>query len=168
MTEAEPIKQEIKEDDSTDIKEYDITEIVNLKEHSKPMIEPPSLEEDILGNENNKENILSSIDSVIFQKWHTEITLVINKEYFLTEIALIDSGADMDYIQERLIPLKYYEKSSERLIQANGEKLIINYKIPIVHICHDGIYFETVFVLIKDLLSKIILEIPFMTLIYPF
>ena len=66
------------------------------------------------------------------------------------------------------IPFKYHEKSSERLIQANGEKLIINHKIPNVHICHDGIYFETVFVLIKDLPSKIILGTPFMALLYPF
>ena len=45
----------------------------------------------------------------------------------------------MNCIQEGLIPLKYYEKSSERLTQANGEKLIINYKIPNVHICNDEI-----------------------------
>ena len=64
----------------------------------------------------------------------------------------------MNCIQEGLIPLKYYEKSSERLTQANGEKLIINYKIPSVHICNDGVCFETVFVLIKDLSSKIILD----------
>ena len=63
----------------------------------------------------------------------------------MIEIALIDSGADINFIQEELIPFKYHEKSSERLIQANGEKLIINHKIPNVHICHDGIYFETVF-----------------------
>ena len=43
----------------------------------------------------------------------------------MTEIALIDLGADMNSIQEGLIPLKYYEKSSERLTQANGENLII-------------------------------------------
>ena len=91
----------------------------------------------------NRQNFLSLIDKVIFQKWHTEITLIINKEFSLIEIALTELGADMNYIQERLIPLKYYKKSSERLIQANGEKLIINYKIPIVHICYDGIYFET-------------------------
>ena len=54
--------------------------------------------------------------------------------FSLTEIALIDSGADMNCVQEGLIPLKYYEKSSERLTQANWEKLIINYKIPTVHI----------------------------------
>ena len=83
----------------------------------------------------------------------------------MTKIALTDSGADM----KRLIPLKYYERSSDRLIQANGEKLIINYKIPIVCIrCHDRIYFEIAFVLIKDFPFKIILGTPFMNLIYPF
>ena len=94
---------------------------------------------------------MSLIDRVIFRKWHIEITLVINKEFSLTEIALIDSGADMNCIQEGLILLKYYEKSSERLTQANGENLIINFKIPNVHICNDGVCFETSFILIKDL-----------------
>ena len=66
------------------------------------------------------------------------------------------------------MPLKYYEKSSERLTQANGENLIINYKIPNAYICNDGVCFETVFVLIKDLSSKIILGNPFIALLYPF
>ena len=136
-----------------------------MKEFSKPTIDPPSLEKDILENDNNKHNFLSLIDRVIFQKWHTEITLVINKEFLLTEVALINLG---NCIQEGLIPSKYYEKSSERLTQANGEKLIINYKIPNVHICNDGICFETIFVLIKDLSTKIILRNPFMALLYPF
>ena len=85
----------------------------------------------------------------------------------MIEIALIDSGADMNCIQEGLIPLKYNKKLSERLIQANGENLIIN-KIPNVHICHDEVYFETAFVLIKDLPSKIILGTPFMALLHTF
>ena len=58
MTEAKMIKQEIREiieDSSTDINENNIAEIINLKEHSKPMIDPPSLEEDILDNDNNKQ-----------------------------------------------------------------------------------------------------------------
>ena len=110
---------------------------------------------------------LSLNDKVIFQKWHTGITLVINKEFSLIEIALVDSGADKNCIQEGLIPLKYNKRLSERIIQANGENLIIN-KIPNVHICHDGIYFETIFVLNKDLPSKINLGISFMTLLYPF
>ena len=54
-------------------------------------------------------------DRVIFQKWYTEITLIINKEFSLTEIALVDSGADKNCIQG-LISLKYNKKLSERLI----------------------------------------------------
>ena len=156
--------KEIKEENPTNINEHNI-----VKEFSNSMIDPfdPPTDKINVSNNSNKidrQSFLSSIDRVILQKWHTDIT----KQFSLTEIALTDSGADMDYIQERLIPLKYYEKSSERLIQANGEKLIINYNIPNVHICHDRIYFETAFVLIKDFPSKIILGTPFMALIYPF
>ena len=64
------------------------------------MIDPPLLEKDILDNEDNRQNFLSLIDRVIFSKMHTEITLVINKEFSLIEVALIDSGADMNCIQE--------------------------------------------------------------------
>ena len=91
MTEAKMVKQEIKEikeDNSIDINEQNIAEIIKLKELSKPITELPLLEKD---NDNTKQKILSLINRVIFQKWHTEITLVINKEFSLTEIALIDS-----------------------------------------------------------------------------
>ena len=132
MTKVKIVKQEIQEDNSTNIDEQNIAEIINLKEFSNPMIDPLSLEKDA----HNRQNFLSLTDKVIFQKWHIEITLVINKEFSLTKIALIDSSADMNCIQEGLIPLRYYEKSSDRLAQANREKLIINYKIPNVHICN--------------------------------
>ena len=177
------VKQEIKEDNSTDIDEQNIAEIVNLKNYSIPLtdspvidiimtnlLDPPTNKDvtDINEIDNNRKNSLNLIDRVIFKKWHIKITLVINKEFSLTEIALIDSGADMNCIQEGLIPFKYYEKSSERLTQANGEKLIINYKIPNVYICNNRICFEIVFVLIINLPSKIILGSPFMALLYPF
>ena len=84
MTEAKMVKQEIKdikEDNSTEINEQNITEIINLKELSKLVTEPPSLEKDNLDNDNNKQNLLSLMDRVTFQKWHTEITLEINKEF---------------------------------------------------------------------------------------
>ena len=91
---------------------------------------------------------------------------MINKDFSLTKVTLTDSRDDnMNCRQEGLIPLKYYEKSSKRLTQANRENLIINYKIPNVYICNDEICFETV--LIKDLSSKVILRNPFMFLIYP-
>ena len=44
MIEAKIVKQEIKEDNSTNIDEQNIAKIINLKEFSKPMIDPPSLE----------------------------------------------------------------------------------------------------------------------------
>ena len=44
MTEAKILKQEIEEDNSTRIDEQNIAEIINLKEFSNPMIDPPSLE----------------------------------------------------------------------------------------------------------------------------
>ena len=114
MIETKMVKQEIKEDNSTNIDEQNIAEIINLIELFKPMIDPPPpplLENDA----HNRHNFFSLIDRVIFQKWHTEITLVINKEFSLIEIALIDSGADMKCIQEWLISLKYYERLYERL-----------------------------------------------------
>ena len=46
MIEAKIVKQEIKEDNSTNIDEQNIAKIINLKEFSKPMIEPPLLEKD--------------------------------------------------------------------------------------------------------------------------
>ena len=116
------IKLEIKEieDNSTDINEQNIVEIVNLTGFTTIdiiMTNPP-LEKEISHDQeidHNKHNILSLIDSVIFQKWYTEVTLVINKEFSLTKVALIDSGVNMNCIQEGLISLKYYEKSSKRL-----------------------------------------------------
>ena len=128
MIEVKMVKQEIKEikkDNSTDINEWNIAEIVNLIGFptTNIIITDPSLEKEISHDQeidHNKHNIFSLIDRVIFQKWHTEVTLVINKESSLTEVALIDSGIDMNCIHEELISLKYY-RSSERLNQ------ILNY-----------------------------------------
>ena len=67
MAEAKMVKQkikEIKEDNSTDIDEQNIAEIINLKEFSKPMIDLPLLEKD----DGNRQNFLGLIDRVIFFK----------------------------------------------------------------------------------------------------
>ena len=44
-------------------------------------------------------------------------------------ITMIDSGANMNCIQERLIPSKYFEKSTERLVSANGSQMKIKYEL---------------------------------------
>ena len=73
-----------------------------------------------------KDEFLSIIDRKIFQKWYTEITLVVHKEFSLIVVALVDSGVDMNCIQEGLIPSKYYESTTDRLTQANGDRLKIS------------------------------------------
>ena len=88
--------------------------------------------------ENDKDEFLNIIDRMIFQKWYTEITLVVHKEFSLTVIALVDSGADMNYIQEGLIPSKYYESTTDRLTQATGDRLKISNKQTKAYIYNNG------------------------------
>ena len=57
----------------------------------------------------HKDEFSNIIDRMIFQKWYTKITLVVHKEFLITVVALVDPGADMNCIQEGLIPAKYYE-----------------------------------------------------------
>ena len=64
-----------------------------------------SLTDSFLPDRNNytdkssyKDEFLNKIDKMIFQKWYTEITLLVHKEFSLTIIALVDSGADMNCI----------------------------------------------------------------------
>ena len=63
---------------------------------------------------------LSLIHKLIPPKWFTKVKIVISPDYHFTVIAVIDSGADMNCIQEGLIPSKYFEKSTERLVSTNG------------------------------------------------
>ena len=62
-----------------------------------------------------KDEFLNIIARMIFQKWYIEVTLVVHKEFSLTVVALVDSGADMNYIHEGLIPSKYFESMIDRL-----------------------------------------------------
>ena len=68
MTKAKMVKQEIKEDNSIDINEQNIAGIINSKEFSKPMTEPPSLKKDNLNNDSNRQNTLSLTNKVIINK----------------------------------------------------------------------------------------------------
>ena len=116
-----------------------------------------------------KDEFLNIIDRMIFQKWYTEITLVVHKEFSLTVVALVDSGADMNCIQEGLIPSKYYESTTDRLTQANsGDRLKISNKLTKTYIYNNGINFRTPLFLANKLSSKAILGNPFLALLYPF
>jgi hypothetical protein len=115
---------------------------------------------------NSKETFLNTIDKILFQKWYTEIKIVIDKEYVFKTIALLDTGADSNCIQEGLIPTKYYEKTTEKLLQASGASLNIEFKLPNAHVCRDGVCIKTTFILVKDITSKVILGNPFIALLY--
>ena len=62
-----------------------------------------------------------------------QINLVIT-DFHRTFNALIDSGINLNCIQEGLIPTKYYEKIKELLKNASGINMQINYKLENAHI----------------------------------
>ena len=81
---------------------------------------------------------------------------------------MIDSGADMKYIQEGLIPSKYFEKSTERLVFANGSQMKIKYELNNARVCHDNVCFKIPSVFFKNMTDKVILGLPFINALYPF
>ena len=101
-------------------------------------------------------------------KWFTKVKIVISPDYHFTVIAMIDFGADMNCIQEGLIPSKYFEKSIERLVYANGSRMKIKYELNNAHVCHDNVYFKIPSVLVKNLTDKVILGLLFKNALYPF
>ena len=111
---------------------------------------------------------LDAITRIKFHKWHSKVRIVISKDFKFEVIALIDSGADLNCIQEGIIPSKYFKKSRERLTSASGGKMQIEFKLPKAHICQDNMCFKTTFVLVKNLTDKVILGNPFLCSLYPF
>ena len=105
---------------------------------------------------------------MVFQKWYTEITLVVHKELSLTVVSLVDSSADMNCIQEGLIPSKYYKSTTNKWTQANGDRLKISNKLTKAYIHNNGINFRTPFFLTDKLSSKVILGDPLLALLYLF
>ncbi|GAV65412.1 hypothetical protein CFOL_v3_08927, partial [Cephalotus follicularis] len=124
-----------------------------------------------IGLENQGETstkYINLIERITYQKWHINITITIQNSLKLQTTAIIDSGAQMNCIQEGLIPTKYFEKTKQKLSTANGENLRVNFKVTDVHICNKGIYIKQSFILVKDLDIGIILCQPFLEIIKPF
>ena len=87
-------------------------------------------------------------------KWFTKVKIVVSHDYHFNVIAMIDSGVDMTCIQEGLIPSRYFEKTTERLISANGTQMKIKYELNNTYVCHDNVCFKIPYVLVKKLLIK--------------
>ena len=150
-------------------------------EHLKQTLHQSNEKETSLQNPSNEDDgtndptadmvqrkFLETINRINFQKWHSKVRIVISKDFEFEVIALIDSGADLNCIQEGIIPSKYFKKTKERLTSASGGKMQIEFKIPNAHVCQDNICFKTTFVLVKNITDGVILGNPFMCLLYPF
>ena len=135
------------------------TRITNL-EHQK----------EVLTSETNEdlETFVHSMTIVQKQRWYTKITLKINPDYKKTLIALIDSGAYLNRIQEGLIPTVYFVKTTQRLSTSSNDPLKVQYKITQGHICKNGICIKTSFLLVKNISHQVVLGTPFLTQLYPF
>ena len=111
---------------------------------------------------------LNLVNKVLPPKWFTKVKIVVSHDYHFTVIAMIDSGADMNCIQEGLIPSKYFEKSTERLVFTNDSQMKIKYELNNAHVCHGNVYFKILSVLVKNMTDKVILGLPFINALYPF
>ena len=114
------------------------------------------------------ETFVNSMTIVQKQRWYTKITLKINHDFQSTFIALIDSGANLNCIQEGLIPTVYFVKTSQKLSTACNDPLKVQYKIPQGHICKKCICIKPSFLLVKNISHQIVLGTPFLTQLYPF
>ena len=61
----------------------------------------------------DKVKIVSLINKIVPPKWYSKVNIIVAPDYTLDVIALIDSSADLNCIQEGLVPSKYFEKSTE-------------------------------------------------------
>ena len=111
---------------------------------------------------------LALVNKILPPKWFTKVKIVVSPNYHFVVIAMIDFGADMNCIQEGLIPSKYFEKSTENLVSANGSQMKIKYELNNAHVCHDNVCFKIPFVLVKNMNDKVILGLPFINALYHF
>ena len=98
------------------------------------------------------------VNKILPPKWFTKVKIVVSHDYHFTVIVMIDSGADMNCIQEGLIPSKYFKNSIEKLVSALNN----------AHVCHGNVCFKIPFVLIKNMTDKVILGLPFINALYLF
>jgi hypothetical protein len=108
------------------------------------------------------------INKVYPPRWYAKVHIVVAQDYAFDVIALIVTGANLNCIQEGLIPSKYFEKSMEKHSFASENKLQINFELDNVHVCQHNVCFHIPSVLVKDMTEKVILGIPFIAMLYPF
>ncbi|CAL5369382.1 unnamed protein product [Camellia sinensis] len=118
--------------------------------------------------ESSTTQYLLLVNHVTFQKWYIKISFMIKPDFIIKDaIALVDSEADMNCIQEGIVPTRYFEKTTQSLTSASGNSLQIRYKIPEAYICNQDPCLPTSFVLVRNLATNIILGTHFLCLLMP-
>ncbi|KAL4197042.1 hypothetical protein AMTRI_Chr04g249260 [Amborella trichopoda] len=107
------------------------------------------------------------IDKILIQKLFVQVKIIIAKDYSFETSALIDSGADLNCINEGQVPSKYFDKTTQILNTADGSRLFINYKLSNASVINNHQCIETPFIMVKGLSQVVILGVPFLTLLYP-
>jgi len=116
-----------------------------------------------------RDMFLGMMQVVTAHKWYVNCTILINNQFSITNVAMIDSGADVSCIQEGLVPTKYFEKTTHMVKSTSGHALDIKYKLPNTRICQNKVCIPHFFFLVKNqLYPPIILETPFINAIHPF
>ena len=102
-------------------------------------------------------NRLSLINRLIPPKWFSKVKIVVFHEYEFNVIAMIDFGVDV-----------CHDKSIEKQFSTNGTQMKIKYDLNNAHVCHDNVCFKIPSILVKNMIDKVILGIPFINSLYPF
>ena len=66
---------------------------------------------------------VNTITKMITQKWHIKIKLFVKPDFSQELIALVDSGVDINCIQEGLILINYFEQTLQTAVGVNKQPL---------------------------------------------
>ena len=86
---------------------------------------------------------LGMMQIVTAHRWYIYCTILINNDFKVSSIAMIDSGADVSCIQEGLIPSRYFGKTTHVVKSASNHDLDIKYKLSNTCICRVKFVFLT-------------------------
>ncbi|KAL3359794.1 hypothetical protein AABB24_016335 [Solanum stoloniferum] len=172
--EIEHLKEEIKFlKQNHIIYDHRLTQIESANSKGKTKIDDFPVEDNTLAKPvtiDPKQNMfLGMMQVVTAHKWYVKCTILIDNSFSISNIAMIDSGADVSCIQEGLVPTKYFEKTTHMVKSASGHALDIKYKLSNTRICQNKVCIPHFFFLVKNqLYPPIILGTPFINAIYPF
>ncbi|KAK9665587.1 hypothetical protein RND81_14G121500 [Saponaria officinalis] len=96
-----------------------------------------------------EDQFVQTIQKINFQKWYAIVTFKV-RDFQKNLLALIDSGADQNYIRYGLVPHKYYETTKTQLYSANNQPLNVKFKHSKATIVNDGYCFHNTFIVTKE------------------